>query len=63
MLDYVKTVLKKVSISREMFEKELHKAFRFLSAEEIGQLRRWCYAPFRGKLLPVLDRVFSGALS
>ncbi|GAB3197047.1 hypothetical protein GCM10027293_10770 [Pontibacter aydingkolensis] len=63
MLEYVKTILQKVSFSKKLFEKELRKAFRFLDPEELKQLKRWCYARFRGRFLPIMDRVFYGEFS
>jgi len=59
MLEYVKTILKKVSFDRKLFEKELQKAIRALVFEEIEQLKEWCYRKF-GSLYPnILNRSFS----
>ena len=59
MLEYVKTILKKVSFDRKLFEKELGKAIKALLIEEIEQLKEWCYRKF-GNLYPnILNRSFS----
>lgn len=43
MLEYSKTVLKKVSFDVKLFCKELKKALQFLLPEEIEELRRWLH--------------------
>lgn len=48
MLNYVKTVLTRVSFDARLFEKELRKAIKMLIAEEVQELRNWCYANFSG---------------
>ncbi len=59
MLEYVKTILKKVSFDRALFEKELLKAINSLLAEEIQILKDWCYKTF-GHLYPnILNRSFT----
>jgi hypothetical protein len=58
MLEYVKTVLSKVSFDSMLFEKELRKAFRLLEKEELQQLKQWCYEKFSDTYLLVLNRVF-----
>ncbi|WP_276498262.1 hypothetical protein [Pontibacter litorisediminis] len=58
MLEYVKTILVKVSFDKMLFEKELRKAFRVLVKEEIEQLKQWCYDQFSGVYLIILNRVF-----
>lgn len=58
MLEYVKTILKKVSFDVKLFEKELMKAIKTLLENEVKALKRWCYRTF-GKLhRPILDRCF-----
>lgn len=59
MLEYVKTVLQKVSFDRKLFEKELKKALRNLIPDEVLHLRDWCYARFGHIHEPVLKAVFS----
>jgi hypothetical protein len=58
MLDYIKTILTKVSFDIKLFEKELKKAIVQLINEDLEELRDWCYRKFSGKYKPVLDRCF-----
>ncbi len=58
MLNYVKTVLTKVSFDARLFEKELRKAIRVLIAEEIMELKRWCYVSFGKEHEAILNRCF-----
>jgi len=58
MLNYVKTVLTKVSFDALLFEKELRKAIRLLIAEEVSELRNWCYASFGNQYESILNRCF-----
>ncbi len=58
MLNYVKTVLTKVSFDARLFEKELRKAISVLIAEEIRELRNWCYTRFSGEHEAILNRCF-----
>lgn len=59
MLEYIKTVLQKVSFDRSLFEKELKKAIQMLVPDEIKQLKSWCYAQFGKMYRVVLNRCFS----
>ncbi|WP_400193595.1 hypothetical protein [Hymenobacter sp. B81] len=59
MLEYVKTILVKVSFDRTLFEKELRKALRLLIPEEVKQLKSWCYTQFAKLYGRVLRRVFA----
>ena len=61
MLEYIKTILLKVSFDKMLFEKELRKAFKVLVQEEIHQLKQWCYDQFSGVYLIILNKVFSKA--
>ncbi len=58
MLEYVKTILIKVSFDRKLFEKELKKALRSLVEDEVDELRSWCYSRFGTQYSQVLDRCF-----
>jgi hypothetical protein len=59
MLEYVKTILLKVSFDKMLFEKELRKAFKVLVADEVQQLKQWCYDQFSGRYLFILNKVFN----
>jgi len=58
MLEYVKTILKKVSFDLNLFEKELKKAISSLLADEILKLRDWCYRTFGQVHKSALNRCF-----
>lgn len=58
MLNYVKTVLSKVSFDARLFEKELRKAIKVLIGEEVNDLRNWCYARFGSEHEAILNRCF-----
>jgi hypothetical protein len=58
MLEYVKTILSKVSFDRRLFEKELRKAIRALVPEELRDLKEWCYTKFGDLYRTVLNKYF-----
>ena len=58
MLNYVKTVLTKVSFDARLFEKELRKAIELLIGEEIQELKQWCYNRFGNEHEAILNRCF-----
>ncbi len=60
MLEYVKTILMKVSFDRRLFEKELRKALNLLIPDEIQVFKEWCYSKFSSKYEPVLNKYFIG---
>ena len=60
MLNYVKTILQKVSFDKWLFEKELRKAIAALVAEEVENLRIWCYETFGHMHGSILNKYFSG---
>ncbi len=48
MLDYVKTLLQKISFDLVLFEKELKKSLSFyLETQEIQALKEWCNNTFK----------------
>ncbi|MES2732226.1 MAG: hypothetical protein V4714_10770 [Bacteroidota bacterium] len=62
MLEYIKTILQKVSFDGKLFEKELKKAIAQLVADEIKALKAWCYENFGKEYDTVLNKCFAGAL-
>lgn len=58
MLEYVKTVLVKVSFDRRLFEKELRKGLNLLRPSEIQEFKDWCYSKFSQLYEPELDKYF-----
>ena len=58
MLNYFKTVLARVSFDAKLFEKELRKAIKLLIAEEVEELKNWCYSNYANQYELVLNRCF-----
>ncbi|MBS1980058.1 MAG: hypothetical protein OJF59_000945 [Cytophagales bacterium] len=58
MLNYVKKILTRVSFDARLFEKELRKAIKMLIAEEVQELRNWCYANYGSQYEAILNRCF-----
>lgn len=58
MLNYVKTVLTKVSFDARLFEKELKKAIEILIGADIQNLKQWCYSQFGNQHEAILQRCF-----
>lgn len=56
MLEYVKTILRKVSFDRRLFEKELVKALKVLVPVELQELKAWCYENFGHIYRVILNR-------
>ncbi|GEO02345.1 hypothetical protein AAE02nite_00090 [Adhaeribacter aerolatus] len=61
MLEYVKTILVKVSFDVRLFEKELRKGLKMLAKQELVLLRTWCYEQFSGIYRRIIKRVFAKA--
>ena len=53
MLEYAKTILPKVSFSRELFRKELVKCIHWVEKTQIEELHAWCYENFN-EMYPVI---------
>lgn len=58
MLDYAKTIVKKVSFDPLLFEKELKKAIKSLIPKEIIEFKNWCYHQFGQRYSHILDQCF-----
>ena len=62
MLEYVKTILVKVSFDVRLFEKELRKAFKVLINQDLILLRAWSYEKFSAAIYRrIIDQVFAKA--
>jgi len=62
MIEYVKTILQKVSFSRYLFERELRKGLRLILPGEVQEFKNWCYSMFGKVHEPVLNRYFQLAI-
>jgi hypothetical protein len=58
MLNYVKKILTRVSFDARLFEKELLKAIKMLIADEVQELKNWCYANYELQYGAILNRCF-----
>ncbi|MFN3801708.1 MULTISPECIES: hypothetical protein [Belliella] len=58
MLEYVKTVLMKVSFDKALFEKELRKSLNLILPAEIKEFKAWCYRTFANMYESVLNKYF-----
>ncbi|MFQ3579963.1 MAG: hypothetical protein SNJ71_07490 [Bacteroidales bacterium] len=58
MLEYTKTILRKVSFDRTLFEKELQKALALLDAKEIAQLKVWLMKNFTAEYSEIIEEYF-----
>ena len=55
---YFQLILKKVSFSAILFEKELRKALKNLTTNQVERLKAWCWRKFWDRHPLVLQRVF-----
>ena len=53
MLEYAKTILPKVSFSRELFRKELVKCIHWVEKTQIEEFHAWCNENFN-EMYPVI---------
>ncbi|MCC5921211.1 MAG: hypothetical protein LAT68_13135 [Cyclobacteriaceae bacterium] len=58
MLEYVKTILTKVSFQKELFEKELRKAIDLVSSLELPKLKEWCLKKFGNIYADIIGSTF-----
>lgn len=59
MLEYAKVILPKVSFSRELFAKELHKCINWVEPDQVIDLYTWCYQKFQQLYPHVLAEAFA----
>lgn len=59
MLEYAKTILPKVSFSKDLFSKELHKCIDWVEKDELQELYMWCYKNFWEIYPDVLKKAFA----
>jgi len=58
MLNYVKTILSKVSFDKALFEKELRKAISMLVPVEVSELKKWCIEKFGHLYRRIISKCF-----
>ena len=60
MLNFCKTILKKVSFDKYLFQKELRKSILMLQKKELIAFKIWCLSCF-GNYLEVIIEVFENS--
>lgn len=60
-INYSKMILKKVSFSPSLFERELKKAIEQCQGQHLEQLKRWCIKKFWGSYAEII-RGYFGAM-
>jgi hypothetical protein len=63
MLEFCKNVLTKVSFDRKLFQKELKKSIKWLSKEDLLQLKSWCMQRFGGMYGDLIQETFTPVLA
>ena len=58
MLDYVKTILIKVSFDKSLFKKELEKSLKWLETEEILKLKDWVVEKYNHMYKDIISETF-----
>jgi len=60
MLELTKKILCNVSFDRALFQKELHKALKWITdAEEIQRFQEWCITEFGTTYPRIIKRAFA----
>jgi hypothetical protein len=59
MLEYAKVILPKVSFSKKLFRKELHKCINWVEPEQLNELFTFCYNNFNEMYPDVIEEEFS----
>lgn len=60
MLEFTKKILTKVSFDRVLFTKELKKAVKWLTHDELQHLKTWCNQRFGNMYGDVINETFAG---
>ena len=59
MLEFCKTVLKRVSFDRRLFARELKKSFSWLSYDDALALKSWALATYSNKYAQLIVTTFA----
>ncbi|MCJ8290282.1 MAG: hypothetical protein HRT58_11515 [Crocinitomicaceae bacterium] len=64
MLELTKKILRVVSFDSQLFQKELHKAQKWITdAEEIKRFQEWCITEFGSKYPIIIRKAFPISLT
>lgn len=59
MMEYARTILPRVSYSKDLFRKELIKCIGWSKPEELQELKTWCYQVFYHRFPGIVEAAFS----
>jgi len=59
MLEYTKTILRKVSFDAELFKKELQKSLKWLNNDDVNSLYNWLIENYYHSHKSIINEVFS----
>ena len=59
MMEYAKTILPKVSFSKDLFRKELNKCINWVEPQQRTELYHWCLQEFNDLYPDVLEEAFT----
>jgi hypothetical protein len=60
MLEFTKKILRGVSFDPLLFQKELHKALKWITdAEEVRKFQEWCITEFGAKYPVIIKKAFA----
>jgi hypothetical protein len=63
MFELSKVILQRVSFDRHLFKKELRKALRWISRDDLHAFKAWCQAQFGHRYPDVLEETFDKELT
>ncbi|HIP31908.1 MAG TPA: hypothetical protein EYG86_04015 [Crocinitomicaceae bacterium] len=60
MIEFTQKILRAVSFDKQLFQKELGKALKWITdAEEIQKFQEWCIVEFGAKYPKVISKAFA----
>ena len=63
MLEFCKHILLQVSFDSHLFQKELLKAMKWISSDELHLLKTWCVATFGTRYGEIIRQTFAKLVS
>ncbi len=60
MIEFTQKILRAVSFDKQLFQKELNKALKWVTdAEEVRKIQEWCIIEFGAKYPKIITSTFS----
>src|SRR3989338_10707130 len=64
MLEFTKKILRCVSFDAQLFQKELHKALKWITdAEEVKKFHEWCITEFGSRYPVIIKKAFAQVIT